>query len=345
MKQTFHVNIAGFAFKIDEEAYQELKAYLSNIEKALDKKETAKEVLQDVEMRIAEIFTPIVHQNKAKVITRNDIREIIKIIGAPTDFGSGNIDEEPTFDPNDAGTPPPLHEPKKLYRDPYNRVLGGVCSGLAGYFNLPPIFFRLICIIGTLAGVLFLPYIILWIALPKAVTIEQRRQMFGDYEIQNKSKHYANKKSFSKKTAHKFWNIVRIIVGLLLIVTAFVLLMFLTISILFPSIIADISPKALSWYFSLKPEGLLLILQQSSSFIAGLLLVISIPLFTLLYLGFNLLFNFQKGWKIVGPAALLLWLIGLGMMMITFSSTIQEYKIKNDVKKISISYEEKESVE
>jgi len=57
---------------------------------------------------------------------------------------------------------------KKLYRDEYHKVLGGVCSGLADYFDMDVTVVRLLfAFTFFIMGVGFIPYIILWIVLPK----------------------------------------------------------------------------------------------------------------------------------------------------------------------------------
>ena len=53
MRQTFQINLAGFAFRMDEDAYNKLHNYLSDIKKAIDDPNSTKEILQDVEARIA----------------------------------------------------------------------------------------------------------------------------------------------------------------------------------------------------------------------------------------------------------------------------------------------------
>ncbi len=55
----------------------------------------------------------------------------------------------------------------KLYRSSSDRMIGGVCGGLGAYFNLDPIFFRLIFVVllfGSQFG--FILYLLLWILIP-----------------------------------------------------------------------------------------------------------------------------------------------------------------------------------
>jgi phage shock protein PspC (stress-responsive transcriptional regulator) len=68
-----------------------------------------------------------------------------------------------------------------LYRDPEHRVLGGVCGGLGAYFNMDPVILRIIFVVLAFitTGAAILAYIVLWIAVPKAVTTAQRLEMRG----------------------------------------------------------------------------------------------------------------------------------------------------------------------
>jgi phage shock protein PspC (stress-responsive transcriptional regulator) len=57
---------------------------------------------------------------------------------------------------------------KRLKKNKYNKVLFGVCSGLADYFNLDPVFMRLVFVCGAFltGSILFWVYILLAIILP-----------------------------------------------------------------------------------------------------------------------------------------------------------------------------------
>ena len=74
-----------------------------------------------------------------------------------------------------------IQQSKKLYRDPENSVIGGVCGGLSAYFNMDPVIFRLLFVIFFFAGgASILVYVILWIVLPKAETAAQKLEMRGE---------------------------------------------------------------------------------------------------------------------------------------------------------------------
>jgi phage shock protein C len=57
---------------------------------------------------------------------------------------------------------------KKFYRSRKNRVIAGICGGLAEYFDVDPIIVRLITLILVLsAGGGLIAYIIAWIVVPE----------------------------------------------------------------------------------------------------------------------------------------------------------------------------------
>ena len=60
---------------------------------------------------------------------------------------------------------------RRLYRSSRDRILGGVCGGLAEYLNLDPTIVRLAWVFLTLlwpfSGVMVLLYFIMWIIVPR----------------------------------------------------------------------------------------------------------------------------------------------------------------------------------
>ncbi len=172
MKKTLTINLANQVFHIDEDAYIRLKEYLDRIESHFSNKEERKDIISDIENRISELFGERTSAEK-QVITLQDIEEIIRIMGDPVEIGgfTASGPEEETTTP---GT-------RRLYRDPDNRVLGGVCSGIGMYFKLDPTIVRLVFLVIFFGfGIGFLIYIILWIVVPEARTTAQKLEMRGD---------------------------------------------------------------------------------------------------------------------------------------------------------------------
>jgi len=178
MKKTVSINLNGLVFYIDEDAYQRLRTYLDKIEKWFAGKEGAREIISDIENRIAELFEERVKPGVG-VVTKALVEEVVEIMGEPEEFEDTSAEkaESTTSSPGSGYVPP-----RKLYRDIEDRVFGGVCSGIAAYFNVDIVLVRVI--FGILpfvsVGVIIPIYIVLWIALPPAVTTAQRLQMKGE---------------------------------------------------------------------------------------------------------------------------------------------------------------------
>lgn len=171
MKITVSINIGGMAFHIDEDAYTELKIYLRNLDRYFAKEPGSAEIMADIEARIADLLKARINNYK-QVITLQDVKEVISTLGTPEDISddSGSGYER-------LGTPG-YH---RMYRDPDNSIIGGVCSGMAAYWRIDPWIVRVIFIIISLPGGLgILIYLVLWIVIPEAKTTAQKIEMKGE---------------------------------------------------------------------------------------------------------------------------------------------------------------------
>lgn len=166
MKKTININLAGFFFYIDEDAYEALQKYLNNIRTYLGNTEGREEIIDDIESRIAELFS----EKQKQVITLNEVNEVIEVMGQPEDYMSEEEPEEKTVG---------QQSNKRLYRDPDSTVLGGVCSGVGHYLNIDAVWIRLIFLAMIWSGVSILFYFILWAIIPKAETTAQKLEMKG----------------------------------------------------------------------------------------------------------------------------------------------------------------------
>jgi len=176
MKTTVTINLGGLIFHIDDDAYGVLHSYLIAIERQFANEADPKEIISDIESRLAELFTETLG-NKKDVISKEDVAKVISIMGEPQDF---SVDDEQTNQKTRKNMST-YQTTKRLYRDPDNRVLGGVCGGLGAYFNSDPLLFRILFIIiffGLGSGLII--YIILWIAIPEANTTAQKLEMRGE---------------------------------------------------------------------------------------------------------------------------------------------------------------------
>lgn len=197
MKQTININLSGYPFIIDDDAYNLLKDYLDTIRYAFESADDTVELASDIEARIAEII--LENQNGCqKIVTIEEISAVIERIGKPSDF----IEVEETVTANDGKpeeeikieeekiVPPEMPKSKSrnpfvrkgLFRDPQDSMLGGVCAGLAKYLGIDVTIVRLITILLFFlsASTVAIIYIILWIVVPEARTPLQRMKMMGE---------------------------------------------------------------------------------------------------------------------------------------------------------------------
>jgi phage shock protein PspC (stress-responsive transcriptional regulator) len=174
MKKTISINLNGMLFNIDDDAYKRLEEYLKRLEAHFSGRTESGEIMNDIEARIAELLNERLGGAK-KAVSLADVDEIIRTMGNPDDF------EEAGEEDHNKKQYYYSHRPRRLYRDPDNRVLGGVCGGMGAYLNVDTVIIRIIFVIiffGFGAGLLI--YLILWIVIPEANTTAQKLEMRGD---------------------------------------------------------------------------------------------------------------------------------------------------------------------
>ena len=173
MKTTVNISLRGYIFHLEEDAYERIKHYLDDLKSALSNEENFKEIIDNIEERIAELFRRRLSQHK-QVVNLRDVEEIIAILGTPEKIsGEEKEKDKNKTNASAAGT-------RKLYRDPVARVLGGVCSGLSIYTDVPLWLMRAIFVVfAFVGGFSVLVYVILWIVVPEARTASQKIEMEG----------------------------------------------------------------------------------------------------------------------------------------------------------------------
>ena len=164
MKKTLNIGIGGKSFIIDEDAHERLKNYLETFRSRLTD-EQGSEVMNDIEARIAELLLSNLGSGQQSVSLAL-VNQITAQLGMPD--GSSTEAEEP------------VNAVRKLYRDTDDVRIAGVCSGLALYFGIDTSLVRILMLVALIAGsVGFWLYVILWIAVPKAVTPAQKCELRG----------------------------------------------------------------------------------------------------------------------------------------------------------------------
>jgi phage shock protein PspC (stress-responsive transcriptional regulator) len=177
MKRTFSVNLGNKVYNIDDDAYTRLKEYLDRIEGYFSDQKEREDIISDIEMRLSELFADRLGTDR-QVITLNDVEEVTKVMGDPREIGGEKeqAENEPSSAPYEKRP-----GPRRFYRDPDNRVIGGVCGGIGAYFDIDPVIVRVIlALLFLVFGIGLLIYLILWIVVPEAKTTAQKLEMRGD---------------------------------------------------------------------------------------------------------------------------------------------------------------------
>jgi len=357
MKKNLRVNISGLIFNIDDDAYKALQNYLDRLKHHFGSSESSNEIISDIESRIAEMF-----QAKSgtveNIIDLSTVKEVIKAMGEPSEIDGEEEDanEQRAHNSNENkenytnyNTSYTHYEKTKrrLYRDPDNKIIGGVSSGLATYFNIDPIWVRLAFVLLTFSGMSILVYIILWIAIPEARTTAQRLEMRGEpINLENiertineefndisdrfknmKEKHFSKKKdelTIFEKIAHLF---VRIIGGIIKVIGSFIGIILAFVA--FVLIMALIPGFFTTSFFLFDGFNFLPFTSALGSItsnhadinlaLTALAMVLFIPLIALVYGGVKLIFGIKNRNSAIGVSLLSIWIVGV--ILLIYSGT------------------------
>jgi phage shock protein PspC (stress-responsive transcriptional regulator) len=177
MNKTIIININGTVFHIEEDAYEILKNYMTDVKRHFLNSADSLEITTDIENRIAEMFSELLATENKQVIVEQDVKSVIEQMGRVEDFDDIYEDNK---DPA-GGADTYNTSGRKLFRDPDNHLISGVCAGIANYFDIEPLWIRAAFVLSVLfAGSGLLLYLILWIVIPKATTRADRMAMKGE---------------------------------------------------------------------------------------------------------------------------------------------------------------------
>lgn len=362
MKRTFTINISGIIFHIDEDAFEKLNIYLETIKGYFTNSEGRDEIISDIEARIAEMLQLKISDQK-QVITIEDINDVISVMGEPEQIKGSETDEKRQEQETKAR--------KRLYRDPDNKLLGGVCGGIGAYFNFDPLWVRIAFVASLFAfGSGPLIYLILWIIIPEARTTTERLEMRGEpvtisniektiheeieglkktlKNLKNEAKHaYSrNPKDRRPQTAVEkfidfllillkyFIRTVAVIIGIIFVFVGIFLVIGFISNFFHSNEIIWISPNGDS---NLSIPFLLDLLLDSSTQITlaltGLALLIGIPLIMLVYNGIKMIFRLKSKKRFVGISSVSLWFAGLILCLIAALGLLSHFSHKSVITK------------
>ena len=173
MKEITRIHLAKTAFSIEIEAKSSLEKYLNSIQKNMH---AEPEAMREIEARMVEILAER-GVMKEGVISVDDVLAIQKQMGESRDFADGDGPVDDDLDGDGSESKPE----KQLMRDTDNAIIGGVCAGVAAYFNINPLWVRLIAIVSSFAtfGTAVLIYVVMWLSMPPARTASDKLRMHG----------------------------------------------------------------------------------------------------------------------------------------------------------------------
>jgi phage shock protein PspC (stress-responsive transcriptional regulator) len=349
MNKTVTVNIGGMVFHIEELAYEKMKKYLEAIRSYFTSSEGRDEIIQDIESRMAEMFSEKLGTSR-QVVTDDDVEFVINKMGRPEQVAGE--DDEKSASKSDGHVPYTAAERsayRRLYRDPDNKVVGGVCSGFSHYIGTDPIWLRLVFAASVFIsfGTTLLIYIILLLIIPKAQTTAEKLEMKGqpvnisnikrtiEDEVDDIRQRISGGHSGSSRSAvaRFFEGLGEIFLGFIRFFGKFLMFIFLLIVFIILIVVAagSLTVAGLGNFFSNLPDGTIDFLLSPSQrwlVIISALLLIGIPFLLLLYKLIKLLFNIKSENRYLNMSAGILTAVGVLFGVYTAYNISRDFKEK-----------------
>ena len=364
MKKTVNINVSGIIFHIDEDAYTKLNNYLNSLKTHFQSVEGNSDIIDDIEARIAELLQEKLSSAK-QVISIEDVNAVIEIMGQPSQF-----EEEEQAGEYAQGTGS-TKTTKRFYRDPDEKVIAGVCSGIGAYLHWDPVIIRVLFIISLFIGGFGIAmYLILWVVIPEARTTAEKLEMRGEKinvstieqsineEVSTIKEQLNNLSETTKETFRKgspvrspieqifkgIGEVLRVFGKTLLIILG------VTISLLGISFLIMLLALLFGWGGNIFVDGEIAFLSFPAlvDLTVGcsinpfylqlaLLLFLGIPTILLLYAGSRLIFKFDRI-PYFGITAFNVWLIGLVICVFYSFKIYRSYQAEGTYhKKIAIT--------
>lgn len=354
MNKTVTINISGIIFHIEEDAYDKLSKYLMTIKSYFSRTDGGNEIMSDIEARIAELLQAKLNLTK-QVILLADVDYAMDTMGRPEDFG-GESEEKTSGNGSVSEDESVNNEPvkKRLYRDPDNKVLGGVCSGIGHYFGFDPVWLRVaLALLLVFAGTGVLIYIILWIAIPEANSTAEKLAMKGEKaDINNISKVVKEEAEQLKKRMQKYGNdlnnmtsnvselprttlekivdfITTIFIGIGKAIVKILGIFLIIFGVLF---FLGLSTSVFGVSFMTNnidfKEWVDMLLLDGKDFYLGMIgvfIFLGIPIIAMIYGGMKMLFKFKYNNRWLNLAVSIMWFVGFVLVLYVGVRTGQDF--------------------
>ena len=359
MKQIEYVSVGGYVFSLEEDACQTIKEYLDRLDSFYSKKESGAEVMEGIEERMAELL--LERCGRRGVVTLPMAEGVISILGQPEAIENESVSDASVAVVRPVAEPVEAHQPdeapgatqseapgssaqprpnssrakdkprRKLYRDPANGRLSGVCSGLATFFDIDPVIFRIAFVVLTLLGGLRLRflwplepwihisapivYLILWICMPAVKTVSQRDELCGqrgtvdDISARVRSTSRQNPDSPESETWKNVRRLLSTVSGVLLLVAGVAGMAFLCSFWWGAEVLGN------NFFYNRLIENIASEAPEFLSFVSipivalALVLVVALPFLGMLYGGVMLLFGLKPPKWRPGLVLFIVWLM------------------------------------
>ena len=334
MKKTIQINIGGRHFYMDEDAFHKLNHYLESLKAHFASEgETGKEIMEDIEQRIAELLEKKITDGK-QAVSLEDVNEAIGILGKVEDFvyegTNGGTRDYEQYGRRDS---------RRFYRDEDNNYIGGVAAGLGAYFDIDPLWLRLAFIaLIFLHGLGILVYGILWLVVPKARTTNEKLQMRGipvtlstikesvnaEYDKVKSGLHNLNRSPGAERTRNAIENLFRAIglifvailkfmigaIGVIFLITGTI---FLALTIMFLMGFTHVFGHFQFWDGVPFPFMSHFFLNSTHYYLVviALVILVVIPIIALIYGGIKILFNIRTKHNVLRAFLLVTWVVAL----------------------------------
>lgn len=350
MKKTVKISLGGLSYTIDDDAFELLENYINSLKQRLQNDKEGKDIIQDIEERIAELFSE--KSGSSNSVSIDVVKDVIETLGNPDQIAEGDGVSEKTTSTSRTS--------RRLYRDMDHSYIAGVCTGLGQYFGTDPVVIRLLFFLLLIPkGIGILLYLILWISVPRALSPKQKLEMKGEpINISTIEKSIREESVQVKETIKKsgirgviegivnfigrlaYWfiqfllvviKVIAIIIAVVLIATMLIGL-FIMVNViffggmLFHSAFPEIHGIPLG-------EVITSMFEFSTSIwiTIPIFLVIAIPLFTLLYIGIRILFRFKARDRLIGLIAATIWVASVVILSLTIFYQAKSFTIRKHV--------------
>ncbi len=346
MNKTIIININGIVFHIEEDAYEVLKNYMTDVKRHFLNSADSLEITTDIENRIAEMFNELLAHEGKQVIVEQDVNAVISQMGTVADFEKSEQDAEPGFSDNFYSN----NNKRRLFRDPDDHLIAGVAAGIANYFDVQAVWIRLAFALTFLAGGTgLLLYIILWIVVPKAISRADKMAMKGEklnlegfkrnfeQELGSMHQNFSNFKQEARPFVYKardfsgdlghhlanfltgFANLFLKLVGILILLACFGWLVFFIVALVAFLSVGHFMP------FHDIPYELLRHHNANTIFISGFLVAI-IPLVSIIMLVLKGIFHVGSINRSTGTTALAVWICAVGVFVFEVVGIVSEFR-------------------